>query len=290
MDQHNEDTPQISAIVTRSGKALQDVTKPNKSTDQGVVADNGSPKHIERIQDKEVEDNPKTNKKNNNAKFQKFVEIVKDLKGNISLVDALTKMLGYAKYIKELVAKKRVINFETIGLPQLCGAIMAHNESFHDYIRYYMYVYFCKALCDIGESINLMPLMVFDKLGLEKPKPTNMRLLMVDPSIKKPVVYNLCSDSMVLDCEIDVEMRLLRCRLFLATGKRVGYNHISILSKDKEKTMFTWLYDLFTFKRMPFGLCNALATFQAMYALNLYRYGRGLRKCSWMISLSLGIL
>ncbi|WMV38065.1 hypothetical protein MTR67_031450 [Solanum verrucosum] len=41
-----------------------------------------------------------------------------------------------------------------------------------------------------------------------------------------------------------------------------GYNHISILPKDKEKTTFTCLYDSFTFQRMPFGLCNASATFQ----------------------------
>ena len=40
------------------------------------------------------------------------------------------------------------------------------------------------------------------------------------------------------------------------------YNMISIALKDQEKTTFTRPYGTFTFRRMPFGLCNAPATFQ----------------------------
>ena len=41
-----------------------------------------------------------------------------------------------------------------------------------------------------------------------------------------------------------------------------GYNQISIAPKDREKTTFTCPYVTFAFRRMPFWLCNALATFQ----------------------------
>ena len=41
-----------------------------------------------------------------------------------------------------------------------------------------------------------------------------------------------------------------------------GYNQIVIASEDQEKTTFTCPYVTFTFRRMPFGLCNDLATFQ----------------------------
>ena len=41
-----------------------------------------------------------------------------------------------------------------------------------------------------------------------------------------------------------------------------GYNKIAIAPEDKEKTTFTCPYDTFAFRKMPFGLCNALATFQ----------------------------
>ena len=39
------------------------------------------------------------------------------------------------------------------------------------------------------------------------------------------------------------------------------YNQIAIAPKDQEKTTFTCLYGTFSFKKMPFGLCNAPATF-----------------------------
>ena len=41
-----------------------------------------------------------------------------------------------------------------------------------------------------------------------------------------------------------------------------GYNQIAIALEDQEKTTFTCPYGTFDFRRMPFGLCNALATFQ----------------------------
>ena len=41
-----------------------------------------------------------------------------------------------------------------------------------------------------------------------------------------------------------------------------GYNLIAIVLEDQEKTTFTCPYGTFAFRRMPFGLCNAPATFQ----------------------------
>ncbi|XP_071925471.1 uncharacterized protein [Coffea arabica] len=41
-----------------------------------------------------------------------------------------------------------------------------------------------------------------------------------------------------------------------------GYNQIVIAPEDQEKTTFTCPYGTFAFRRMPFGLCNAPATFQ----------------------------
>jgi hypothetical protein len=41
-----------------------------------------------------------------------------------------------------------------------------------------------------------------------------------------------------------------------------GYNQIEIALEDQEKTTFTCPFGTFAYRRMPFGLCNALATFQ----------------------------
>nr|GEX33623.1 DNA-directed DNA polymerase [Tanacetum cinerariifolium] len=43
-----------------------------------------------------------------------------------------------------------------------------------------------------------------------------------------------------------------------------GYFQISIDPKDQEKTTFTCPYEMFTYRHMPFGLCNAPGTFQRM--------------------------
>ena len=41
-----------------------------------------------------------------------------------------------------------------------------------------------------------------------------------------------------------------------------SYNQIVIAPEDQEKTTFTCPYGTYAFRRMPFRLCNALATFQ----------------------------
>ncbi|CAN6711787.1 unnamed protein product [Malus baccata var. baccata] len=41
-----------------------------------------------------------------------------------------------------------------------------------------------------------------------------------------------------------------------------GYNQIAVAPEDQEKTTFTCPFGTFAYQRMPFGLCNAPATFQ----------------------------
>jgi len=41
-----------------------------------------------------------------------------------------------------------------------------------------------------------------------------------------------------------------------------GYNQIFVDPNDQENTTFTYPFGVFAYRRIPFGLCNALATFQ----------------------------
>ncbi|XP_030924850.1 uncharacterized protein LOC115951859 [Quercus lobata] len=90
--------------------------------------------------------------------------------------------------------------------------------------------YFDRALCDLGASINLMPLSVFRKLGLGEVKPTTISLQLANRSIKYPrgVIKDVLvkvdkfifpADFIVLDMDEDEEIPLILGRPFLATGR-----------------------------------------------------------------------
>ena len=48
-----------------------------------------------------------------------------------------------------------------------------------------------------------------------------------------------------------------------------GYFQIEIATEDQEKTTFTCPFGIYAYRRMPFGLCNALYTFQR-YMLSIF--------------------
>jgi len=47
-----------------------------------------------------------------------------------------------------------------------------------------------------------------------------------------------------------------------------GYIQVPIAPKDQEKTTFAYPFGTDAFRRMPFGLCNALATFLTCMTIN----------------------
>lgn len=72
---------------------------------------------------------------------------------------------------------------------------------------------FTKALCDLGASINLMPLDIYKNLGLGEPTPKMMHLVMADRSVKRLVGilhdvtvkvddFILPIDFLILDCDV----------------------------------------------------------------------------------------
>ncbi|UYV78277.1 hypothetical protein LAZ67_16000751, partial [Cordylochernes scorpioides] len=60
----------------------------------------------------------------------------------------------------------------------------------------------------------------------------------------------------------DVMDTLQGSKYFSAIDLRSGYWQVEIEEKDKEKTAFTTTHGLYEFNVMPFGLCNAPATFE----------------------------
>ncbi|XP_057760664.1 uncharacterized protein LOC130981041 [Arachis stenosperma] len=116
--------------------------------------------------------------------FFKFLEVFKKLEINIPLTEALEQMPLYAKFLKELINKKRSWNEkETAILTQKCSAMIQKGlpSKLKDLGSF---IISCtignmtleKALCDLGASINLMPLSLMKKLAIEEVKPTRMSL------------------------------------------------------------------------------------------------------------------
>ena len=93
-------------------------------------------------------------------------------------------MPNYAKFLKDLITKKRRWDdHETIPLTETCSSIISRKipAKLKDPGSFTIHCIigpseFPRCLCDLGASINLLPLSVFRNLGLRDVKPTNMSL------------------------------------------------------------------------------------------------------------------
>ena len=74
-----------------------------------------------------------------------------------------------------------------------------------------------------------MHLSIYKKLGLGDPKPTTMRLLMANRTVKRPIgilhdvlvkveSFIFLADFVILDCEVNFEVPIILGRPFLAMG------------------------------------------------------------------------
>ena len=99
--------------------------------------------------------------------------MLKQLCINVPLVEDLEQMPGYAKFMKDLVTKKRLVTFENDDRMQHCISIPTRYlvQKKEDPGAFAILctvgsLHFAKTLCDLGASINLMPLSIYKKLGL----------------------------------------------------------------------------------------------------------------------------
>ncbi|XP_059315430.1 uncharacterized protein LOC132066051 [Lycium ferocissimum] len=176
-------------------------------------------------------------KRTEDAKCQRFYDQLKGLPMNIPFLDAFQEMSGFAKYLKDLLIKKRPIKHDTIGVTHRVSSIISSSniEKKGDPGAFTIpctsgHHNFARALCDNGASINLMPLAIYKQAGLGTPKPTSMRLQMADRTIKRPVgivddilvrvgEFLLPADFVILDCAVEKEVPIILGRPFLATGR-----------------------------------------------------------------------
>ncbi|XP_070013249.1 uncharacterized protein [Nicotiana sylvestris] len=166
------------------------------------------------------------------------MEMLRQIQLNIPMMDALREMPGYAKMMKDLMSRKFDFqDLSTVTLTQICSAVvtrpmaqkMSDPGSFIIPCTIGSYA-FAKALCDLGASINLMPLAIYTKLGIGRARPTSMLLQLADRTVKRPtrILDNVLvqvgkfvfpADFVILDYQVDDEIPIILGRPFLATGR-----------------------------------------------------------------------
>ncbi|XP_061344027.1 uncharacterized protein LOC133290002 [Gastrolobium bilobum] len=179
-------------------------------------------------------------KQTDDKQYKKFLDVLKQLHINVPLVEALEQMPSYAKFMKDILAKKRKLEeYETVALTQESSQYYLNQlpPKLKDPGSFTIPCtignqYVGNALLDLGSSINLIPKSIFRKLGIGEARPTTVTLLMADRSITYPEgkiedvlvrVDKLIfpADFIVLDFEADREVPIILGRTFLATGRAV---------------------------------------------------------------------
>ncbi|XP_070020403.1 uncharacterized protein [Nicotiana sylvestris] len=122
--------------------------------------------------------------------YRKFMEILRQIQLNIHLMDDLREI----PVVKRSMAQKM---FDPGSFTIPCTI-----ESYA----------FAKELCDLGASINLMPLAIYTKQGVGTTRPTSMLLQLADHTVKRPT-------KILDDVLVDEEIPIILGRPFLATGR-----------------------------------------------------------------------
>ena len=115
-----------------------------------------------------------------------------------------------------------------------------------------------------------MPLSIYKKLGLGDPKPTAMRLLMADRTVKRPIgilhdvlvkveSFIFPAYFVILHCEVHFQVPIILGRPFLATGR-------ALVDMEKGKMKF-WLNN----EEATFNICRTMrqsGEFQSVSAIS----------------------
>ena len=163
--------------------------------------------------------------------------MLKQLHINIPFVEALEQMPNYVKFLKDILARNRRFGEFKAVITQECSYVLQNKipQKTKDPGSFTIPCsigtrYNGRALCDLGVSINFMPLSVFKQLGVGECRLTTVTLQLTDRShaypegkIEEVLVkvnkFIFPVDFIILDFEADNEVPIILGIPFLATGK-----------------------------------------------------------------------
>ena len=189
---------EVKAIITlRSGKEVdQPMPKPVKETRKEVEME---PEHIFLKEDSMKHCMPPPfpqalRSKKKASQQAGILEVLRQVKVNIPLLDVIKQVPAYAKFLKDLCTIKKGLGIEKRAFltEQVSAIIQRKNPiKYKDPGSPTISVNIggtCidKSLLDLGASVNLLPYSVYKQLGLGELKPTNITLSLADRSVKIP--------------------------------------------------------------------------------------------------------
>ena len=189
---------EVKSIITlRSGKEVdQPLPKPVEDSRQGEEM---QPEHILLEEDsmkyRIPPPFPQALRGKKKATQQAgILEVLRQVKVNIPLLDLIKQVPAYAKILKDLCTIKKGLGIEKKAfLTEHVSAIIQSKYlvKYKDPASPTIPVNIggnCinKSLLDLGASVNLMPYSVYMQLGLGELKPTNITLSLADRSVKIP--------------------------------------------------------------------------------------------------------
>ncbi|GJT02441.1 reverse transcriptase domain-containing protein, partial [Tanacetum coccineum] len=215
--------------------------------------------------------NQEKQKEKDEVQIHKFWQMFKQLHINISLADALILIPKYQKMLKSLLSnKEKLIELANTPLNENCSAVILKKlpEKLGDPGKFLIPCGFselkCKALADLGASINLMPLSVWKKLGLPELISTQMTLKLANHEICTPVriardvfvpvgKFTFPADFVIFDYESDPRVPLILGRPFLRTARALINVHGEemILRDGNERLILNMRHDTSSYSNEP---------------------------------------
>ena len=133
-------------------------------------------------------------KKTNSVNQTEILEVLRQVKVNIPLLDMIKQVPTYAKFLKDLCIVKRGLNVnkkafltEEVSAIIECKTPVKYKDPGCPTISVNIGgISVEKALLDLGASVNLLPYSMYKQLGLGELKPTSITLSLADRSIKIP--------------------------------------------------------------------------------------------------------
>ncbi|RVW26792.1 hypothetical protein CK203_099730 [Vitis vinifera] len=123
-----------------------------------------------------------------------ILEVLRQVKVNIPLLDMIKQVPTYAKFLKDLCTIKRGLTVnkkafltEQVSAILQCKSPLKYKDPGSPTISVMIGGKVVeKALLDLGASVNLLPYSVYKQLGLGELKPTAITLSLADRSVKIP--------------------------------------------------------------------------------------------------------